>query len=364
MAEFKAMLSSIFFPPNFRRTFTNGLPTSLPLPGHYGRTPTNGGAVQPLPPGNAQRGRNTFMINCDRCHALNRGGRTSTAELQLQPRSQHEVAFKMAQLRSLADKVGMNGQGTNSRAGFGFMHNGAVDTLTRFLVDGFAFGTDALIADQVAFLLCFTGSDLDVEPTFSQDVAAATGKQVTWASASAPPMLNAMFSLAQRTNSRVELIVRGRKDGRDRSWLMRPQIAKYQPDRNGEVLAKNLEVIAGAGPGNEFTAMLVPEGSGVRIALDRDLDGYFDTTETDSGSNPADPNSYPFRILGVSRSGDDVTLRWESVPGATYVVQWRASLSNGEWNAIGNPAIATNTITTYTDSATQSRQFYRVQMQP
>ena len=48
-----------------------------------------------------------------------------------------EGAFKSSQLRSLLDKVGMDGSITNSRAGFGFLHDGRVDTLTRFLADGF-----------------------------------------------------------------------------------------------------------------------------------------------------------------------------------------------------------------------------------
>ena len=38
---------------------------------------------------------------------------------------------------------------------------------------------------------------------------------------------------------------------------------------------------------------LVPKGSGIRIALDRDRDGVFDMDETLSCSDPADPKSIP-----------------------------------------------------------------------
>jgi hypothetical protein len=37
----------------------------------------------------------------------------------------------------------------------------------------------------------------------------------------------------------------------------------------------------------------VPPGSGTRIGVDRDGDGFFDRTELDAGSNPADPGSIP-----------------------------------------------------------------------
>ena len=56
LAEFKAMLASIYFPPNPLRTFSNSLPTALPLPGHYGLPAPGGGPPSPLPPGNAQAG--------------------------------------------------------------------------------------------------------------------------------------------------------------------------------------------------------------------------------------------------------------------------------------------------------------------
>src|SRR5262249_4914510 len=62
MAEFKGMLQSISFPPNYLRTFSNTLPTSVALPGLFGRT--NTGVRQPLPAGNAQAGLTLFNSNC------------------------------------------------------------------------------------------------------------------------------------------------------------------------------------------------------------------------------------------------------------------------------------------------------------
>lgn len=314
MAEFKAMLASTFFPPNFLRTFSNSLPASLPLPGLYGRVPTNGGPRMPLPPGNALRGFSKFdQGNCRICHDSNQGRDIVDGQLLSLPRSGTQGAFKSSQLRSLAEKSGFDGFSTNSRAGFGLLHDGGVDTLTTFLVQGFpeVVPTDQSVADLVAFLLCFTGSDLTPNPSSaSQDVPAAAGRQVSFQSPSAPPLLNTMLALAMRTNSRVELVLRGRTNAVSppRQWLFRRSPQNFQSDRHGEIAPTLGSVIAAAVPGSPFTALLVPEGSGVRLALDRDGDGYFDTSELDTGFNPADPSSHPGRIVSIVLMGSSVVL--------------------------------------------------------
>ncbi len=43
--------------------------------------------------------------------------------------------------------------------------------------------------------------------------------------------------------------------------------------------------------GQELTYTCVPPGSGVRIGIDRDEDGFPDRTEIEAGSDPADANS-------------------------------------------------------------------------
>jgi hypothetical protein len=253
--------------------------------------------------------------------------------------------------------------------------------------------TDQVIADMIALLLCFSGSDLSF-PRFplmdplppeeqsgvaftndpgsgvlpSQDMPAAAGRQITFASATAPPLLNAMFNLALQTNSRVELIVRGRKEGRSRNWLLRRSTQDFLSDRQGEIVPRLADVIAAAAPGNEFTATLVPRGTGVRLALDRDGDSYFDLTEIELGADPADPGSHPSRILSISSIGTNVTLTWESIPGARYTVEWCASLpteSISDWNRLVEPFVANATVTTYTDAppAAELRRFYRVRME-
>jgi hypothetical protein len=271
------------------------------------------------------------------------------------------------------EKIGMDGSSTNSRAGFGFMHDGRVDTLTKFLADGFPdnAGSDQAIADLIALLLCFTGSDLTDNPsTPSQDVPAATGKQVTFSSPTPPAMLNAMFDLAMRANSRVELVLRGRKNGQMRSWLLRRATQDFQSDRNGEVAPTLAQVIASAAAGNEFTGMLVPEGSGTRLALDRDGDGYFDASEAETGFSATDPGSHPGRIVSISKTGANVVLAWESAPGARYTIETAAALPSPSvdsvWTAVGTSLISTQSITSYTNAppSNVAMRFYRVRLEP
>jgi hypothetical protein len=45
--------------------------------------------------------------------------------------------------------------------------------------------------------------------------------------------------------------------------------------------------------GGELTYTCTPPGSGVRIGIDRDEDGFLDGDEEDAGSDPADPTSIP-----------------------------------------------------------------------
>jgi hypothetical protein len=46
-------------------------------------------------------------------------------------------------------------------------------------------------------------------------------------------------------------------------------------------------------PNGELTYTCTPPGSGTRIALDRDEDGFYDRDETAAGSDPSDASSTP-----------------------------------------------------------------------
>jgi DNA-binding beta-propeller fold protein YncE len=210
MQEFKNFLATVRFAPNPFRQIDNSLSTSLPLPGQFalGRGVLTNGA--PLPNGNAQAGQTAFRLTtasgCIICHTLPTGLGTDMRfsgiqwfQLPLSTNSSHHAAmlqlerssnlpFKIAQLRNLFDKTGLDFTRTNSRAGFGFFHDGSVDSLTRFIQDGFAITSDQATADMVAFLVSFSGSDLIpgslTDPNRSPglaslDTQAGVGRQIT-----------------------------------------------------------------------------------------------------------------------------------------------------------------------------------------
>jgi hypothetical protein len=52
-----------------------------------------------------------------------------------------------------------------------------------------------------------------------------------------------------------------------------------------------------AAPGGETTFTCVPPGDGLRSALDRDQDGFWNGDERAQGSDPADPASRPSTVL-------------------------------------------------------------------
>src|SRR5207248_3133509 len=122
-----------------------------------------------------------------------------------------ELPFKIPSLRNLFDKFGMDLTRTNSRSGFGFSHDGSVDTLVRFMQDAFSVTNDQTAADVTAFLLSFTGSDLlpgsvtDVNRSpgvSSLDTQAGVGRQITINNSSSVPLIDSMITLANISTTR------------------------------------------------------------------------------------------------------------------------------------------------------------------
>ena len=87
--------------------------------------------------------------------------------------------------------------------------------------------------------------------------------------------------------------MKGIRQGLERGWLFGTDGA-FHSDRISEpaVQLRTLLQIA-VRPGQELTFTCTPPGSGIRMALDRDEDGYYDRDELDAGSDPADPGDIP-----------------------------------------------------------------------
>jgi YVTN family beta-propeller protein len=325
MQQFEDFLSTIHFPPNPFRNLDNSLSTNVPLPGHY-TTNRFGPAGQPMPNGNAANGFFLFgpsrmmvagALACSTCHTQSTGMASSSTwdGSQFQPippgpngEMHHalvntdgitNITFKVPQLRNLYEKVGFELSQTTNLSGFGFDHNGAVDSLARFITAPvFTPASDQEVADVIAFLLSFSGSGLPVgnnsdmlQPVgpVSKDTHAAVGKQVTLTGPPTPAqsaLLSTFMTLAD--NGKVGLIVKGKEVGVHRGFVYLGS-GVFQTDRLADTLTAS-QLQNKAGVGNELTYTVVPKGTEVRMGVDQDADGLYDRDELDSGGNPSDPN--------------------------------------------------------------------------
>jgi YVTN family beta-propeller protein len=410
MQDFKNFLATVRFAPNPFRPIDNSLPTSVPLKGLFALGRGTLPAGSQLPSGNAQSGQNDFRLatsqGCIPCHTLPAGlgpdmqfsfalgswlqipsGSNSAHHIALiQLERSAELPFKIPSLRNIFDKFGFDLSHTNSRAGFGLFHDGSVDSPVRIVQDGFGITSDQVTADIMAFLLSFSGSDLVPGNIFdvnrapgvaSLDTPAAVGRQITVSNSTPVPLLTTMIALANSSTSRVDLVVKGFKDGLPRGWFFDRTTGNFQSDRLAEVFSPTA-LQALAGPGGEQTYTVVPRGTGRRIGIDRDADGYLDRDELDFGSDPANPlslatNTPPHlatipdlvvlkgRALSIVLSATDsdipaqqltFSLGTNAPPGASL------DPTNGifTWTASGPPGAITNSITiTVTDNGKPNR---------
>lgn len=390
MRQFEDFLATVRFAPNPFRTLSNTLATSMTLPGHkaLGRGALASGAQ--LPNGNAVNGQTRFRLQgttgCIHCHTLPAGLGTDLRWTGAQwipmaggPNGERHAAFaaierssmlpfKIQSLRNLYDKLGMDFLSTSNRSGFGFFHDGSVDTLTRFIQDGFDFRNDQETADMVAFLLSFTGSDLLAGSNFdpdrppglpSGDTHAAVGRQVTISSSAAVPLIDSLIAIATPAASRVDLVAKGYSSGIPRGWFFNRTNLLFQSDRQSESLtAAALRALASVG--NEITYTAVPRNSGRRIGIDRDEDGYLDRDELDFGSDPANalslatnrPPSFATITNQIVFAGQ--TLSFTATATDPDIPVQQLAFSLGGSPPVGATINSTNGLFNWTPDATQS----------
>jgi hypothetical protein len=197
------------------------------------------------------------------------------------------------------------------------MNDGREDTVTRrAMARIFNFGSDQAVADFIALLMAYTGSDLEnpnpitpIDPPGppSNDTHAAVGKQITLTDQRPQPLfgefqaIKSMIELASKPDrtqawqsAGVDLVVKGTVDSVERGYVYDRASNRFRSDIDSESLTAE-ELRALASVGTELTYTVVPRWTGVRIGIDRDEDGVGDRTEILAGSNPADPASRPGR---------------------------------------------------------------------
>jgi DNA-binding beta-propeller fold protein YncE/mono/diheme cytochrome c family protein len=218
--------------------------------------------------------------------------------------------IKIPHLRNAYQKVGMFGfpesigilPGFNEHTGdqvrgFGFIHDGSVDTLFRFhraegfstLFPGNVNGIPATPAGDVmrreleAFVLAF---DTNLAPIVGQQVTLSPDN-----GAVAGPRIDLLIARAEE--GECDLVVKGRLIFQELG-LSYVGAGQFVTDRQSFPPIGDAALRAFfAWIGHELTYTCAPPGSGERIGIDRDGDGFLDGDERDCGSDPADPTSTP-----------------------------------------------------------------------
>ena len=232
---------------------------------------------------------------CNGCHTLDppsgffgtQGRSSFEAETQL---------FKIPHLRNAYQKVGMFGMpavagfrsGNNGNLGpqvrgFGFLHDGSVDTVFRFHGANVFSTTPTDQANLEQFVLAF-----------DSNLAPIVGQQITLTSTNGGtvgPRISLL--IARAAAGECEVTVKGTLAGEQRGWF-RTAAGMFQSDRVSETPLTDAALRAQAATaGQERTYTCVPPGSGQRIGVDRDDDGFFDRDELDAGTDPENALSFP-----------------------------------------------------------------------
>jgi DNA-binding beta-propeller fold protein YncE len=281
MAAFGDFVLPLVYPPNPNRHLDNSLPDAPP--------------GQP----SAARGQAIYLNavvqadgkRCVDCHSVTNGTNTLLVNHAALQESQD---FKVPHLRNLYRKYGFIDQpGAINKRGFGYTHDGSVDTLFDFVQNPrftFPNGDDDR-RDLDAFLRCFdTG------------MAPAVGYQIGFdgTNIADPEALARVDTLRGQSDAgNCDLVAKGRVSGQPRGWLYQGSDL-WMGDKTGESTIATAGLLALADLGSEVTLAGVPKGSGQRIGLDRDRDTYLDGDELDAGSDPGNPASIPV-VLGVPR---------------------------------------------------------------
>jgi DNA-binding beta-propeller fold protein YncE len=278
--------------------------------------------------------------NCNGCHVLDPQGNAafdvaapgffgSDGSYSFEAESQF---FKVPHLRNLYQKVGMFGMDATFNPndtsglpgilpppyndnrptgdqvrGFGFLHDGSVDTVFRFHgsalfarqapradspgnLGGFAVITDpnnpAQALEEVEANITLRRQVEAFMMSFDSNLAPIVGQQVTLTAASGTDV-GARIDLLERraVAGECDLVVHGMVRDAPAGFLFLTTTGQFAPDRaRGRILSDaRLRALGADGP---LTFTAVPRGNGRRIGLDRDQDGVLDGDQYDCRTPP------------------------------------------------------------------------------
>jgi DNA-binding beta-propeller fold protein YncE len=309
MAAFTDFVLRITYPPNPNRRI-DGLLTSDQEAGRRLFNTVNCG-IPSAPEFNGA------VLTCNSCHVLNPNANPGTAAPGFFGTSGgssfdfNPQLFKAPHLRNLYQKVGMFGNPENPGflggdngfkgeqvRGFGFLHDGSVDTVFRF-VHGLSFSE------------VFNGPNSDSIPegpegevqrrqleafilAFPTNMAPVVGQQITLTAESPAAVGSRITLLRQRADAGECDLVAKTTLSDDEAGFLYVGSGLFVRDRHGQppITDAALRSLATSFD-HPVTYTCVPPGSGKRVGVDRDEDGAWDGDERQAHTDPADPDSKP-----------------------------------------------------------------------
>lgn len=261
MEAFTAFTQTLTYPPNPNQNLDRTFPNPQTGP-------------------NPERGRQLFntsaldggLVTCNACHSAFPGVRSGTNNLIIPGLLlQESQDFKVPQLRGLYQKLGLQNSTGEQLSGFGFIHDGTIDTLLSFLrLPVFTFRSDNDRRDVEAFVLAF---DSGLAPAVGLQVTINGDNKLSPAVAERIGLL-----MAQANTGNCDLVVKGIYAGAHRGFVYVGN-GMFQSDRQGELLLSYQELVQAAGFGSELTFTGAPVGYGRRLGIDRNGDGKLDGNE-------------------------------------------------------------------------------------
>src|SRR5262245_50515218 len=271
MQKFADFALQIRMPPNAIRNLDNTLTGGQQI--GFNRWDDQALFAEPM--------NNIQAQQCNDCHTIDPAkgffGTSSKKSKAVEPAQN----FKIPHLRNLYTKVGMFGPTLGGSTnfgdqirGFGFQHDGTIDSLKIFLdspgVPGFFALENQQKFDLESFMFAFPG---DLAPIVGQQItltatnAAAVGPRIDLLIArSGTPFTSLVLGGAV---TECDLIVKGAARG----WK-RLASGLFQGDRGDTIDDASLRALAATeGP---LTYTCAPPGSGTRMGIDRDEDGVLD----------------------------------------------------------------------------------------
>jgi YVTN family beta-propeller protein len=219
--------------------------------------------------------------------------------------------FKVPHLRNMYQKVGMFGEAEPEPAnnaligtvtsfdgpfthqgdqvrGYGYTHDGSVDTLFRFVSASLFDINDNEQRQVEAFMIAM-----------DSDLAPIVGQQITLTSANsgvAGPRVALMLSrcgtdfaskvlidLNGGAVNECDLIAKLDQGGSQRGYLYDAANDVFEPDDGGAAITDAALRALAATPGQEITYTAAPPGSGYRMGINRDLDNLLDAPDNCPG---------------------------------------------------------------------------------